>query len=69
MEKLVQPAKTRLGADCDSDHELLITKFVLNLKNELKKVGKLTEIEESREKPLNHSGMTYIKSLMIMEWK
>ena len=30
--------KTRLGADCGSDHELLITKFRLKLK----KVGKTT---------------------------
>ena len=30
--------KTRLGADCDSDHELLIAKFKLKLK----KVGKTT---------------------------
>ena len=33
-----QSAKTRLGADCDSDHELLIAKFRLTLK----KVGKIT---------------------------
>ena len=33
-----QSAKTRPGADCDSDHELLIAKFRLNLK----KVGKST---------------------------
>ena len=32
----IQPAKTRLGGDCGSDHELLITKFRLKLK----KVGK-----------------------------
>ena len=32
----MQPAKTRLGADCGSDHELLIAKFRLKLK----KVGK-----------------------------
>ena len=32
----IQPAKTRLEADCGSDHELLITKFRLKLK----KVGK-----------------------------
>ena len=45
MEKLsIQSAKTRLGADCGSDHELLIAKFRL----ELKKGGK----------PLDHSGMT-----------
>ena len=39
-----QSAKTRLGADCGSDNELLIAKFRLKLK----KVGK----------PLGHSGMT-----------
>ena len=34
MEKLyiVQSAKTRLGGDCGSDHELLIAKFRLKLK-------------------------------------
>ena len=33
MEKLsIQSAKTRLGADCGSDHELLIAKFRLKLK-------------------------------------
>jgi len=40
----IQSAKTRLGADCGSYHELLIAKFRLKLK----KVGK----------PLDHSGMT-----------
>ena len=40
MEKLsIQSAKTRLGADCGSDHELHITKFRLKLK----KVGKTTK--------------------------
>ena len=34
----IQPAKTRRGADCGSDHELLIAKFRLKLK----KVGKTT---------------------------
>ena len=38
MEKLYKSAKTRPGADGDSDHELLIAKFRL----ELKKVGKPT---------------------------
>ena len=38
MEKLSTSAKTRLGADCGSDHELLIAKFRLKLK----KVGKTT---------------------------
>ena len=36
MEKLYTVAKTRLGADCGSDHELLLAKFRLKLK----KVGK-----------------------------
>ena len=34
----IQPAKTTLGADCGSNHELLIAKFRLKLK----KVGKTT---------------------------
>ena len=38
LENLIQSAKTRLGADCGSDHELLIAKFRLKLK----KVGKIT---------------------------
>ena len=38
MEKLYTTAKTRLGADCGSDHELLVAKFRLKLKE----VGKTT---------------------------
>ena len=38
MRSSIQPAKIRLGADCGSDHELLIAKFRLKLK----KVGKTT---------------------------
>ena len=38
IEKLYILAKTRLGADYGSDHELLITKFRLKLK----KVGETT---------------------------
>ena len=38
MEKLLQSIKTRPGADCGSEHELLIAKFRLKLK----KVGKTT---------------------------
>ena len=45
MEKLYKVSKkTRPGADCGSDHELLIAKFRLKLK----KVGK----------PRGHKGMT-----------
>ena len=32
MEKLYTVSRTRLGADCGSDHELLIAKFRLKLK-------------------------------------
>ena len=38
MEKLYSVSKTRPGADCGSDHELLIAKFRLKLK----KVGETT---------------------------
>ena len=41
MEKLYTVSKTRLGADCGSDHELLIAKFRLKLK----KVGKTTRYD------------------------
>ena len=38
MEKIAQSTKTRSGADCGSNHELLIAKFRLKLKT----VGKTT---------------------------
>ena len=38
MEKHIQSAKTRPGANCGSDHQVLIAKFRLKLK----KVGKYT---------------------------
>ena len=38
MEKLYTVSKSRLGADCGSDHEFLIVKIRLKLK----KVGKTT---------------------------
>ena len=39
MEKLYRDAKTRMGADCGSDHVLLIAKFRIKLK----KVRKATK--------------------------
>ena len=50
-----QSAKTRPGADCGSDHNLLIAKFRLILK----KVGKAT-------RPF---AIDLIKSLMIIRWR
>ena len=47
--------KERPGADCGSDHELLIAKFRLKLK----KVGKTT-------RPFRYD---QIKSLLIIQWK
>ena len=38
MEKLYTVSKTRPGADCGSDHELLIAKFRLTLKKEAKTI-------------------------------
>ena len=51
----IQSAKTRPGAACGSDHELLIAKFRLKLK----KVGKTT-------RPFRYD---LIKSLIIIQWK
>ena len=39
MEKFYTVRKTRLGADCGSDHELLIEKFRLMLRKEGKSLG------------------------------
>ena len=40
MEKLYTVSKTRLETDCGSDHELLIAKFRLKLKE----IGKTTRL-------------------------
>ena len=46
MEKLYTVNKTRLGADCGSDHELLVAKS----RRKLKKVGKTTRPFRKKEK-------------------
>ena len=51
----IESIKTRLGADCGSDHELLIAKFRLKLK----KIGKTTRLFRY---DLN-------RILMIIQWK
>ena len=50
----IQSAKTRLGDDCSSDHELIIAKFRLKLK----KVGKTA-------RPFRYD----LNPLMIIQWK
>ncbi|KAB0379934.1 hypothetical protein FD755_007718 [Muntiacus reevesi] len=53
----IQSAKTRLGADCGSDHELLVAKFRLKLK----KVGKTTTFscEKKRSEKQRRKGKIY----------
>ena len=54
MEKLYIVSKTRLGADCGSDHELLTAKIRLKLK----KVGKTT-------RPFRYD----LNQITIIQWK
>ena len=56
MEKFYIVSKTRQGADCGSDHELLITKFRLKLK----KVGKTRRLFKY---DLNHIPNDYTMEL------
>ena len=55
MEKLYTVSKTRPGANCGSDHELLIAKFRLKLK----------KVEETT-RPLRYD---LNQSLMTILWK
>ena len=50
MEKIYTVSQRRLGADCGSDHDLLIVKFRLNLK----KVGKTTRPFRYDVKPIRY---------------
>ena len=71
----IQSAKTRLGVDCGSDHELLITKFRLNLK----KVGKTTRsfrydlnqiwYDHTVEVRNRFKGLDLIECLMNYGWR
>ena len=44
-EALIQSTKTRPGADCGSDHELLIAKFRLKLKKEGKTTRPFSSVQ------------------------
>ena len=71
----IQSAKTRLGADCGSDHELLIAKFILKLK----KVGKTTRpfrydlnqipYDYTMEVRNRFKGLDLIECLMNYGWR
>ena len=73
MEKTILSAKTRLGADCGSDHELLIAKFRLKLK----KVGKtarpfrydLNQIPYDYTVRKRFKGLDLIECLMNCGWR
>ena len=74
MEKFYTVSKTRLGADCGSNHELLIAKFILKLK----KVGKTTRpfrydlyqipYDYTVEVKNRFKGLDLIDCLMNCEW-
>ena len=53
----IESAKTRLGADCGSEHELLVAKFRLKLQ----KVGKTT-------RPFKYNLNQFIYILLIISW-
>ena len=75
MEKLIPAAKTRPGADCGSDHELLIAKFRLKWK----KVGKTTRpfryalnqipYDYTLEMTNRFKGLDLIECLMNYGWR
>ena len=73
----IQSTKTRLGADCISDHELLIAKFRLKLKKERKTtkpfrydLNQISDGYTSGQHPLDHgkesSRKTSISALLTM---
>ena len=61
MENSIQSPKTRPGADCSSDHELLISKFRLKLK----KIGKPTRAfrYDLNQIPYNYTMETQIQGI------
>ena len=71
----IESGKTRLGADCGSDHELLIAKFRLKLK----KVGKTTRLfrYDLNQIPYDYTvkvtnrfkGLDLIECLMNYGWR
>ena len=75
MEKLYTVSKKRLGADCGSDHELLIAKFRLKLT----KVGKMTRpfrydlnkipYDYTVEMTNRFKGLDLIECLMNYGWR
>ena len=70
-----QLAKTRLGGDCDSDHELLIDKFGFKLKKEGKTTGTFTydlnqiPYEYTMEVTNRFKGLDLIECLKNYRWR
>ena len=58
MESSIQSAKTRPGADCGSDYQLLIVKFKLKLK----KVGKTTGLVRYNLKQIPYEYTVEVKN-------
>ena len=59
MEKLYKVSKARLGADCGSDHELLIAKF----RCKFKKVGKNTRISRYDINPVLYDYTVEVRNI------
>ena len=59
----IQSAKTRLGSDCGSDHELLIAKFRLKLKKPLDYLNQIPYVYTVEERN-RFKGLDLIECLM-----
>ena len=64
MEKFYIDSKARLGADCGSDHELLIDKFRLKLKKEEKTTRPFTY--DLNQIPYDYSEVEFAKEKRIL---
>ena len=75
QRSFIQPAKTSLGADCGSDHELLIAKFRLKLKKVEKNNRPFryelnqTPYDYTVEVRNRFKGLDLIECLMNYEWR
>ena len=61
-EALYTVSKTRLGADCGSDHELLITKFRFKLKN----IGKTSRLFRYDVNPIPYDYTVEVRREIVL---